>query len=97
MVKCGLMESPSAMPVPPDVYDRESAEAFVRWCVENVGLGYHPDTAFEDYVDADGEPAFAADAVRSLNELNARTLNFCAPYDIGLAEVRRQFTENRLL
>ena len=84
------MESFSDFPIPPDVHDRDSAATFVRWCVSHVGLGYHPDTAFEDYVDGDGRPSFTPEIAQSLNELNTRAFEFCDPYDIGLSEVRRK-------
>lgn len=71
---------------PPDVHDRESAIAFVLWCVETVGLGYHPDTPFSEYVDRDGLPTFIpADASR-LEELADRACTFCDPYEVGERE-----------
>ncbi len=42
----------------PDVHDRDSATQFVKWCVAQIGLGYHPDTRFADYVEDDGTPYF---------------------------------------
>ena len=91
------MESSSDFPIPPDVHDRDSAAAFVRWCVSHIGLGYHPDTAFEDYIDSEGGASFTPEIARSLNELNARAFDFCDPYEIGLAEVRRKLKEAGLL
>lgn len=91
------MESPSDFPIPPDVHDRDSAAAFVRWCVMHVGLGYHPDTPFEDYVDDSGVASFSLDAANTLNELNERAFSFCDPYEVGLAEVRKQLNEQGLI
>lgn len=91
------MESSSDLPIPPDVQNQDSAAAFVRWCVSHIGLGYHPDTAFEDYVDDNGAASFSLDAVNALNKLNERAFSFCDPFELGLAEVRKQVKEQGLI
>jgi hypothetical protein len=76
-------------PSPETVHDTESAVRFIKWCVEEIGLGYHPDTPFADYVDGDGRPSFsAADATR-LEELANRAFEFCDPYQVGHDEFQR--------
>ena len=91
------MESSSDLPVAPDVENQNSAAAFVRWCVSHIGLGYHPSTAFEDYVDSNSRPLFTSEIARMLNEQNARAFTYCDPYDIGLIEIRRKLKEEGLL
>ncbi len=75
---------------PTAVHDRKSANSFVKWCIhEKVGPGYHPDTRFEDYVDSTNQRAFALDECALLNALQDRAFEFCDPYSVGLAELRR--------
>ena len=78
---------------PLEVHDRESAVRFVQWCVEEIELGYHPDTQFADYVDGDGRASFSpADAAR-LEELAERAFEHCDPYDVGHDEFQRILRE----
>ena len=74
---------------PPEVLDNESAVAFVLWCVETIGLGYHPDTRFEDYTDQDGKQSFDAATADKLNELQNAAFTWCDPYEIGAAEFEK--------
>ncbi len=76
-------------PSPEEVHDRESAVCFIKWCVEVIGLGYHPDTHFADYVDRDGRAIFStADAAR-LEELTECAFQHCDPYEVGQDEFHR--------
>ena len=72
----------------PVVTDEKSAKEFILWCLDRLGLGYHPDTLFEEYVNDASEPTFAADEVKYLNEQNAALFEHIDPYDVGLAEMR---------
>ena len=74
---------------PPEVFDNESAAAFVLWCVENIGLGYHPDTRFEDYIDEDGKQSFDVPTAATLNELQNAAFTWCDPYEIGDSEFEK--------
>jgi hypothetical protein len=76
-------------PSPEEVQDRESAVRFIKWCVERIGLGYHPDTPFADYGDRDGWATFSAPEAARLEELAARAFEHCDPYEIGEGELRR--------
>jgi len=40
------------------VSDVASAVAFAHWCVDQIGVGFHPDTPFLDYIDETGCPLF---------------------------------------
>lgn len=73
--------------------DREKAIQFVRWCVAELGLGYHPDTPFGKYVDEQGHARFTSAEVRQLVELQGHAFEFCDPYEIGLAEFQRVIPE----
>jgi hypothetical protein len=66
--------------------DRESATRFVRWCTERIGLGYHPDTRFADYVEADGSRVFTSEPARQLDEMTEKASADIDPYEVGVAE-----------
>lgn len=79
---------------PPEVQDHESAVRFVQWCVEVLGLGYHPDTPFSDYVDRDGRATFSSSEAARLEEAAERAFAFCDPYEIGQQEFERLLAED---
>ena len=78
-------------PSPEVVHDHESAVSFIQWCVEEIGLGYHPDTPFADYVclDGSGQATFSQAEAARLQELSHRAFQFCDPYEIGHDELQR--------
>jgi hypothetical protein len=78
----------------PDVHDRDSAIQFVQWCVAQIGLGYHPDTRFADYVEADGKPVFSADESKRLDDLTEKACGFIDPAEVGLIEFQKLLGEN---
>ena len=78
---------------PEEVHDRESAVRFIKWCVEVVGLGYHPDNSFADYVDGNGRATFSAGEATRLENLAERAFRHCDPYDIGHDEFQRLLRE----
>lgn len=44
------------------------AAAFIEWCVDNIGGGFHPDTPAHDYtVTATGEPTFTDEQATALD------------------------------
>jgi hypothetical protein len=53
-------------PFPEEVYDRASVVRFVRWRVDVIGRGYHPDTPFAAYLDGDGQATFSPAEAPSL-------------------------------
>ena len=74
---------------PPEVHDRESAVRFVKWCVAEIGLGYHPDTPFGDYVDGDGHASFSAEEAGLLDRLTDIAFEHCDPYEVGIDEFQQ--------
>lgn len=83
------MEAPESTERPREVNDRATAIAFVRWCVGQLGLGYHPDTSFADYVDREGRATFPSEEARELDKLQDQAFEKCDPYEIGLAEIQK--------
>lgn len=83
------MEMPEATNWPLEVNDQSTAVAFIRWCVGCLGMGYHPDTPFADYVDTNGQQCFAPDDAKRLDILQEQAFLYCDPYENGLAEFQR--------
>lgn len=75
------------------IHDRSSATTFVEWCVREIGVGFHPDTPFSDYVlIGSDERAFNDDEVVHLNALLNRAFEFIDPYETGLSAQRKSLT-----
>lgn len=71
----------------PEVADAATAEAFIRWCCRNIGPAFHPDTGFQDYIEADGSHTFTDEEAALLDARLTAVFKFVAdPYAIGLAE-----------
>jgi hypothetical protein len=81
-------------PSPPEVQDRASAVRFVQWCVKMLGLGYHPDTPFADYVDRDGRATFTPAEAARLEEAGEQAFAFCDPYEAGQQEFERLLAQD---
>ena len=60
-------------PPPEPVRTPAEAEAFLRWCCAEIGVGFHPDTRFGDYVVDGGVPAFDSAEAARLDRLMAET------------------------
>ena len=39
--------------------DKQQAEKFIRAIANEIGLGFHPDTQMEDYIDGNGNALFS--------------------------------------
>lgn len=87
------MEEQNANEPPANIEDADSARNFLRWCIDEIGLGFHPDTPFADYVDQAGNRCFQDDFARRLDLLNERVFEFCDPYEEALNEVRQRFLD----
>jgi len=85
------------MPTKPNaIEDTEDAKQMVRHCVHRFGLGFHIDTPFADYVDANGDPILCdmdADAYeRQMDAAYDMLTNAGAdPYEIALTYMRDTF------
>jgi hypothetical protein len=90
-------KAPGLRDRPPAVDDRGSAEAFIRWCVREIGPGYHPDTPAADYEDRDGGPSFTPDEVALLDALHERAAGLLGgdPSGIALDEWETAFGAGR--
>lgn len=80
------MSSENPTDRPSTVHDGASAVAFIKWCIATIGLGYHPDTSFDQYVLADGARCFTDEETATLNALQSDAFNWCDPYEVGLQE-----------
>jgi hypothetical protein len=81
-----------------EVLQLKDAREFICDCERLVGLGFHPDTRFEDYITPDREPSFSAD---DAGILDARMDEAFAvmdeahvdPYEMSLREMYRLHPE----
>lgn len=46
----------------------EEAVLWLKGTVHDIGLGFHPDTAAEDYTTSDGTPSFSQEECNTLND-----------------------------
>ena len=74
---------------PKPVGDSESAIRFIHWCVATIGLGYHPDTPFDQYVDAEGRACFTPKMASELDQLQNDAFKYCDPYEVGFSEMQK--------
>lgn len=56
------------IPVP---QGRTGARNFLARCCKDIGLGFHPDTPFEDYITSDGTRLFTDKEARKLDRCMA--------------------------
>lgn len=71
----------------PAVADAGSAEAFLRWCCRAIGLAFHPDTGFRDYIEVDGTRTFTEEEASLLDDQMAAAFKFVVdPYAVCLDE-----------
>lgn len=82
---------------PPEVHDHESAVEFIKWCIGRLGLGYHPDTDFDDYIDGNGNSVFTPAEARHLDEQTERAFGFCDPYDVGQHEFKKLMAKQQTI
>ena len=71
------------------ITDQSSAERFVEWCVREIGIGFHPDTPFSEYVTVgSGMKVFDIDEAVRLDAMLEQAFKFCDPYETGLLAQR---------
>ena len=73
-----------------DVFNLDEAEHFVRWAARDIGLGFHPDTRFADYVDLSGSRLFSDDTAKRCDDYMADSFGFgMDPYQVAIDEWER--------
>jgi hypothetical protein len=79
------------MDLPTVAYDQESACGFIKWCVARIGLAYHPDTHFRDYLDHHQQALFLPEEVAVLEALASAAFDVLGDevYTLGLNEFER--------
>ncbi len=75
--------------VPAKIDDEASARRFIASCIKIVGLGYHPDTPFRDYVADDGSRCFSDAEARNFEEATQIAFRYCHPYSVALDAAQR--------
>jgi hypothetical protein len=73
------------------VGEEQDAWDFLRWCVANLGVGFHPDTRFEEYQDeTTGRPVYHPHEAAWLNDQMGRVFDLLPdPYEVALAVMEK--------
>lgn len=56
----------------------------IKYLVNKVGIGFHPDTEFSEYINSRGKKAFFKYQVHELNARLAECWDLCDKYDLDL-------------
>jgi hypothetical protein len=80
------------------VVERDWAVDFVASYVKHIGAGYHPDTAFAEYVDGAGRPVFGEEDGAKLDALTDAAFSFLGSglYEVAAKCQRQLFTGHEL-
>jgi len=71
--------------LPQSIESDDNVRQLVEWCVDKIGLGYHPDSRAGDYIAADGDPLFDTDVQLLLDTLHESAVDRGElVYDYGL-------------
>lgn len=64
-----------------NIQTMQGVEQFLRHVIEPnglaLGMGFHPDNDFADYIKEDGEKAFSSDEAKTLNEMTSKCFDIC--------------------
>ncbi|MBR4647287.1 MAG: hypothetical protein IKO75_09270 [Bacteroidales bacterium] len=59
----------------------QDVEQFLRYVIEPnglaLGMGFHPDEDFSDYMKKNGEKAFSNNEAKALNEMTSKCFDIC--------------------
>jgi len=83
-----------------EAYDTEEADmlakytlqaevvAFLRECIDYIGLGFHPDTDFTQYIDVrNNETLYSAEQAAIYNKRMAAAFDYCEENDLDIYEL----------
>jgi hypothetical protein len=65
----------------------EDVQKFLNDCVNYLGLAFHPDTDFFDYVFANGEKIFYLQLANRYNDLMLQAFDICDELDVDIYEM----------
>lgn len=64
-----------------EIQTMQDVEQFLRYVIEPnglaLGMGFHPDDDFSDYMKENGEKAFSSDKTKALNEMTSKCFDMC--------------------
>lgn len=64
-----------------EIQTMQDVEQFLRYVIEPnclaLGMGFHPDDDFADYIKENGEKVFSNDEIRTLNEMISKCFDIC--------------------
>lgn len=64
-----------------NIQTMQGVEQFLRYVIEPnglaLGMGFHPDNDFADYIKENGEKVFSSDEAKTLNEMTSKCFDTC--------------------
>lgn len=61
---------------------------FLNWCIDYLGVGFHPDTDFEDYISyRDNKKTFSKKWAKLLNDKLDSAHEYCQENDLDIYEI----------
>lgn len=64
-----------------DIQTMQGVEQFLRYVIEPnglaLGMGFHPDNDFADYIKENGEKIFSDNEAKTLNEMTSKCFDIC--------------------
>lgn len=71
--------------LPRVVRAQDNTKKLVDWCLDNIGIGYHPDTRAADYIDRAGQPTFTEAQAKELDRLHNEA------FDAGFGDLMYEY------
>lgn len=65
----------------------KDVEVFLLECVNTIGLGFHPDNDFSDYVDALNADVFSDEQSKLMNSKMSDAFDLCDANDVDIYEI----------
>ena len=67
---------------------QKNVEQFLLECIEYLGVGFHPDTDFADYIDIRSkEPMYTLEEAEKQNKLMEEAFDFCNANGLDIYEL----------
>jgi hypothetical protein len=65
----------------------EDVQEFLNDCVNYLGLAFHPDTNFSDYVSSNGYPLYNEEQAEISNQMMEKSFDICDELDVDIYEM----------
>lgn len=65
----------------------EDVQEFLNDCINYLGLAFHPDTNFIDYVSSNGYPLYNEEQAEISNKMMEQAFDICDELDVDIYEM----------